>query len=466
LKKVLIPTIIIVLLLASFTMPAAMALVSQSEDYYVTDDARVLTDATREDIITSNLDLEEMCDGAQIIIVTVKYLDGMTSDVYATRLFNSWDIGASTANNSMLLLLATEELKGWLVVGAGVSGAFTDKMAEEYLDTYFWPDVDAYRFDAAVRNICEALFSWYAGYYNLIQDYQGGDDYVTQPATGGGAYDPGYSAGGDSYDPGYSAGGTARDPAPSTPRQSGVGCASLCPTVASCVIAAPILIILFALVVIIMVVSATADRRRYRTYYTHMGTPMPRYHWWYMWGRRPYRTWHRSHHHHHGPRGPHGRGGPHGHGGPHGPHGPHGRGGPPPRGPGGFGGPPRGPGGPPPPPPRGPGGFGGPPPPRGPGGGAGRPGGGSSSGGGRPGGGFGGFGGGSSGGRPGGGFGGFGGGSSGGGRPGGGFGGFGGGSRPSGGGGRGGGGFGGGGRSGGGGRGGGGGFSGGGGGRR
>jgi len=162
-------------ILAHLIAPSTLAFVSPSKDYYVTDDAEVLTEATRQDIISANVDMENRCNGAQIVIVTVERLDDMYADEYATQLFNDWGVGAREANNGMLLLLVTEEFRGWLVVGAGISNSFTNNIAEEYLDTYFWPDVDNRNYDTAVRNICEALFSWFAEYYGVNQQI-GRDD--------------------------------------------------------------------------------------------------------------------------------------------------------------------------------------------------------------------------------------------------------------------------------------------------
>ena len=330
--KRLFITIMIIMFLTSTAVSGALALVARSEDYYVTDEAGVLTERTRQDIIESNIGLERECQGAQIVIVTVEYLGGVPSDEYATRLFNEWGVGSlEGGNNGMLLLLATEELKGWLTVGAGISSAFTDIMVNEYLERHFWPEVDARNFDTAVRNICEALFSWYADYYGVFQGGQESTPAQPQPEIVYYDQDRYYA-----YDNPYEYSGAYA-------------------------VVGVFFLILFVIIIFSIFFAIGSDRRRHRAYYVHMGMPIPTYHWWYMWGRRPYRTWYNSNWR--GPRGP--------------------------RGPGGFGGPPRGPGG------------------------SGRPGGGGfggSSGGGRSGGGFGGFGGSSGGGRSGGGFGGFGGG--------------------------------------------------------
>jgi uncharacterized membrane protein YgcG len=371
--KKLFAAMLIIVLFASAAVPGALALVSPSSDIYVTDDARVLTERTRNDIIDANIDMEQKCDGAQIVIVTVKYLDGMFCDEYATRLFNDWGVGDSSANNGMLLLLATEEGKAWLTVGSGINGVFSNKMADEYFDMYFWDEFDARNFDTAVRNMCEELFSWYAGYYGVNQ---GGDTYAPSQNSG--------DRGNNYYqEPPVSSGRYENPNARSANRSAN----PLTRATSAFFGMVWVIVIIGAIIFIILIASVGGDRRMHRAYYVHMGMPIPRYHWWYRWGghhHHPYRSWYHSHHH--GPHGPGGRGG-----GPRGPRGPGGHGG--------TGSPPRSSGG------RSGGGFGG-------FGGGGRP-----SSGGRSGGGFGGFGGG--GGHSGGGFGGFGGG----GRSGGGFGG-------------------------------------------
>ena len=307
----------------------------QEVSFLVMDDAGVLTDMTRSYLITANIDLMQRSQGAQIAVATIEHLSGTDDEVrtHIEKLFADKGI----ANNGMLLFIVTGEGEEgvWLYAGPGISGAFTDNMIDQYLNRFFFSDQFAGTVDAAVREISDALFAWYGENYQVNQPQQN-----------------------------YS--------------QSYYGDSSNQSTLLV------FLVIFILLIVMIIGMSAGSDRRRHRMYYSHMGMAVPPYHWWFLWGPRPYRTWYRSHFHYNN-----WRGGP--------------------RGPGGFGGPPRGP--------RGPGGFGGGRPPSGFGGG-GRSGG--SFGGGRSGGGFGGSGG-FGGGRSGGGFGGSGG--FGGGRSGGGFGG-------------------------------------------
>jgi uncharacterized protein len=291
--------------------PAFALLLEATPEFYVADNAGVLTSATKENIIDSNDNsdngLEALCDGAQIVVVTIKYLDGgMKSDEYAKQLFSDWGVGSSSANNGMLLLLVTEEKKGWLEVGSGIRSYWTEDTIDSYLNDYFWDDVDAGRYDAAVNSLLEPLFSWYADHYRL----DSGTDSGNNAAAGGYA-----GNGGNAGNAGGAAGGYGDSGRRASSSYGGGFVFGL---------------VIVSVIVLWVLIAASLDRRRYRGYYGEIGGPVPRYHFWYMWGGvRPHRTWHRHHHHHGGFRGF--GGGPHG-GPPHG--GPHGGG---PRG-GGFGG--------------------------------------------------------------------------------------------------------------------------------
>ncbi len=168
------------------------AFVEQGEDIYVTDAAGVLSDATEKMVVETNEKLMSECHGAQIAVVFVKYLDGYSSDEYANQLFNDWGVGDSGENNGMLLLAATGEGKGWLATGSGINGSFTDSVAGEYLDDYFWDNFDRGNYDTAVEELVSKLYEWYKGYYGVSSDTAASAQtpsgvykpYVTQPSPG------------------------------------------------------------------------------------------------------------------------------------------------------------------------------------------------------------------------------------------------------------------------------------------
>lgn len=267
-------------MLLSLSSVSALAVVDKTDEFYVADYANVLSPETEKKIISSNEDvdgLEALCNGAQIVVVTIEYLDsGLDAEEYANRLFYDWEVGDADANNGMLLLLVTKEYKGGLVVGAGLDGAFTDKQRTQYLNDYFWGYVDADEHDKAVNSLLEKLFTWYATYYAIDNDQAG-----AAVPNGGGGYNDGY------FD-GYYEGQTSVSPGRSF--FSGL-----------------YTVFILLLVVIIIIASAVTDRRRYNSYYVGLGRPIPRYHFWYMFGG-PHR--HHHHYHHRPPGGPRGPGGP------------------------------------------------------------------------------------------------------------------------------------------------------------
>ena len=174
---------------------SAYAVVEQSDSFYVADYANVLKASTEQRICDYNGALEQQCSGAQIVVVTVDYLDGMYCDDYAYELFNSWGVGSSEYNNGMLLLLAVQENKAWLAYGLGLNSVLSSDKVDNMLEKYFWQDFDDGKYDDAVNSLFDALLSWYDNNYGSAVEQAG--------SSSGGNYGGAYSSG---YNDGYNAG--------------------------------------------------------------------------------------------------------------------------------------------------------------------------------------------------------------------------------------------------------------------
>lgn len=150
------------------TLPAmAIDLDAGSGDaFYVQDTANVLSAATEAQIVSYNETLESQCSNAQLVVVTVNYLDE-DSDVAALQLMNDWGVGSAEDSNGMLLLLVANEYRGWLATGDGIDEIFTDKTADEYLNEYFWDYIDNDQHDEGVFFLTSALYEWYLDYYGV-----------------------------------------------------------------------------------------------------------------------------------------------------------------------------------------------------------------------------------------------------------------------------------------------------------
>lgn len=151
-------------LLLALAVPAH-AVVSQSSGFYCADYANVLSADTEQMIIDYNGALEQQCRGAQLVVVTVDYLDGMYCDEYAYQLFNDCGVGSGQYNNGMLLLLAVEESKAWLAYGLGLNSEISSDDVDNLMEKYFWDDFDAGEYDKAVTKLFKALLKWYDDLY-------------------------------------------------------------------------------------------------------------------------------------------------------------------------------------------------------------------------------------------------------------------------------------------------------------
>ena len=164
------------LVLALLTVPALASDLEpgSGDDFYVRDTANVLSSETEQTVLACNQALEQLCDGAQFVVVTVSYLDEPV-DIAANRIFNRWGIGDADQSNGMLLFLVTNTRDGGIVAGDGVDDAFYDGPADDILDD-FWDDVDRDRYDDAVQGLTEDVYDWYVEYYGVEETGQSIDD--------------------------------------------------------------------------------------------------------------------------------------------------------------------------------------------------------------------------------------------------------------------------------------------------
>jgi len=98
----------------------------------------VLDSETVEKIVAVGKELEKKTT-AQVVVVVVPSLSGLTVEEYANRLFREWGIGQKEKNNGVLLLVAMSDRKVRIEVGYGLEGAIPDGKAGRILDEYVIP---------------------------------------------------------------------------------------------------------------------------------------------------------------------------------------------------------------------------------------------------------------------------------------------------------------------------------------
>ena len=151
-KKIVCLIIVIMMLLQVKTF----AVVSQTNDFYVNDYARKLSSDTKEYIMNMNIELQKKT-GAQIVVVTVKTLDGKTIEEYATELFREFGIGDKEKNNGVLLLCSTGDRMFRIEVGYGLEGALPDGKTGRIQDQYIIPYLKNDNYDEGIKNGFSAI---------------------------------------------------------------------------------------------------------------------------------------------------------------------------------------------------------------------------------------------------------------------------------------------------------------------
>lgn len=102
--------------------------------FYVNDFAELINDDAEQNILKVNLNYEKTKERPQIVVATVKNLQGLDENKYAVELFEKWKIGNNEYNNGVLVLLSLEERRIKIEVGYGLEGAITDSESGRILD--------------------------------------------------------------------------------------------------------------------------------------------------------------------------------------------------------------------------------------------------------------------------------------------------------------------------------------------
>jgi uncharacterized protein len=104
----------------------------------VVDQAGVMTPESRSDIEAKSKELEDK-SGIQLVVATVKSLQGNDVETYANELFRFWKLGEAKKNNGVLLLVAPAEHKVRIEVGYGLEGTLTDALSSVIISTAILP---------------------------------------------------------------------------------------------------------------------------------------------------------------------------------------------------------------------------------------------------------------------------------------------------------------------------------------
>ena len=139
--------------------------IEPTQEFYINDYANILSEDTEDYIQTNSVSLANATT-AQIVVVTVPSLNGVSLEEYSTNLFRQFGIGDKEKNNGLLILIALEERKSRIEVGYGLEGVLPDGKTGRIQDEYMIPYFKDNNFDEGILNGYKALFKEVASEYN------------------------------------------------------------------------------------------------------------------------------------------------------------------------------------------------------------------------------------------------------------------------------------------------------------
>ena len=116
----------------------------------IVDAADVIPQATRA-ALAPKLEALETKSGIQLVVATVKSLEGQAIEPYANELFRHWKLGEAAKNNGVLLLIAPNERKVRIEVGYGLEGTLTDALSKIVIANAIAPRFKAGDFGGGVE---------------------------------------------------------------------------------------------------------------------------------------------------------------------------------------------------------------------------------------------------------------------------------------------------------------------------
>jgi len=128
----------------------------------IVDEANIIPPATRATIETRLKELEDK-SGVQLVVASVKSLDGTDIETYANGLFRAWKLGEAKKNNGVLFLVAPNERKMRIEVGYGLEGTLTDALSKIILTSAVAPRFKAGDYGAGVERGVKGIIEVLSG---------------------------------------------------------------------------------------------------------------------------------------------------------------------------------------------------------------------------------------------------------------------------------------------------------------
>jgi uncharacterized protein len=144
-----------------FILPA-LALVFPTLTGRVVDEANILDESTRAALTQKLADLEAKTTD-QLVVVTLKSLQGTTIEDLGYQLGRHWRIGQKDKNNGVLLIVAPTDRQVRIEVGYGLEGTLTDAVSKLIIENGILPRFRANDFPGGITRGVDDIISVLTG---------------------------------------------------------------------------------------------------------------------------------------------------------------------------------------------------------------------------------------------------------------------------------------------------------------
>src|SRR5580692_11514551 len=124
----------------------------------VVDQANVMSAASRSAVEVKSKDVEGR-SGIQLVVATVKSLQGSDIETYANQLFRFWKLGEAKKSNGVLLLVAPAEHKVRIEVGYGLEGTLTDALSSVIISSAIVPRFKANDYSGGIERGVDGIIA-------------------------------------------------------------------------------------------------------------------------------------------------------------------------------------------------------------------------------------------------------------------------------------------------------------------
>jgi uncharacterized protein len=128
----------------------------------VVDEAGILTPGFKSEI-SAQLAAHEQTTSNQLVVVTLKSLQGYDIADYANLLFRHWGIGRKGKNNGVLLIVAPNDRKMRIEVGYGLEGVLTDAESHTIIERVIKPYFKQAEYEQGIRAGVGAILTAFGG---------------------------------------------------------------------------------------------------------------------------------------------------------------------------------------------------------------------------------------------------------------------------------------------------------------